>query len=122
MLNCRNASSSSGDWRQVPSSGAFSLARMIQGFTDWNFSMKLSMSTTRSRTIGKLASGSISTTSPYSASAVLQVSLGSPFTFMPQLPQTAMRQDQRWERVGSTSSLMKLMASRTFQSGRHSIS
>ena len=36
----------------------------------------------------------------------LQVSLGSPFTLMPQLPQTAMRHDQRWESVGSTSSLM----------------
>ena len=60
-----------------------SLAVMIQGFTFLNLSMKPSISTTRSRTIGKFARGSTSTVSPYSESAVLQVSFGSPFDHHP---------------------------------------
>jgi hypothetical protein len=68
--------------------------------------MKPSISITRSRMIGKFASGATSTVSPYSASDVLQVSFGAPFTFIPQLPQTAIRHDQRCESVGSISSLM----------------
>ncbi len=47
-----------------------------------------------------------------------QVSLGSPFTFIPQLPQTPIRQDQRKESEPSSRSLMWLRASRTTQSFR----
>jgi hypothetical protein len=47
----------------------------------------------------------------------LQVSDGLPFTIIPQLPHTAIRHDQRCESEPSSSSLMKLSASRTFQSG-----
>ncbi len=116
-LNCLNCSSSSCDCRTGPSSTAFSLARMIHGFTLLSLSMKPSSSTTRSRTTGKFASGATSTVSPSSESASLQVRLGLPLTIIPQLPHTAIRHDQRCASVPSISSLMKLSASRTFQSG-----
>ena len=92
---------------------------MIQGLTLSNLCMKPSSSTTRSRTTGKLASGSITIRSPKSLIDVLQVSLGSPFTIIPQEPQTAMRHDQRCDTVASISSLMKFTASRTFQFSSH---
>ena len=82
------------------------MARTIQGFTDFSFSMKPSISITRSRTTGKFASGATVTVSPYWRRWSLQVRRGSPFTIIPQLPHTAIRHDQRCESVPSTSSLM----------------
>ena len=68
---------------------------MIHGFTSWNFSMKPSISTTRSRTTGKFERLDHDGVAVVADRRVLQVSFGSPFTIIPQLPHTAMRQDQR---------------------------
>ena len=69
--------------------------------------MKSVMSTTRSRITGKLASGSMRTgPGARSDRNVAQVSFGSPLTIMPQLPQMPIRQDQRYDSVPSSSSLM----------------
>ena len=45
--------------------------------------------------------------------SVLQASLGSPLIIMPQLPQTAIRHDQRNERLPSCVSLMDCKACST---------
>ena len=47
------------------------------------------------------------------------MSLGTPFTIIPQLPHTPMRQDQRYVTVPSIWSLMWFNASRTTQSFRY---
>ena len=59
-LNWRYWSTCAGVCRFSPAKSAVG-SRMIQGFTELSFSMKLLMSTTRSRTTGKLASGSTTT-------------------------------------------------------------
>src|SRR6478735_4544494 len=99
MEYCLNRSSCSGDCRYSPCSSGCSVVRISHGLTDLNFSMKPVMSTTRSRTTGKLANGSTRMGwSPYSLQKVAQVSLGVPFTFMPHDPQTPIRHDQRYVR------------------------
>src|SRR5678816_1009183 len=107
MPNCLYSSSSSGVCRYSPSDSSFSLLRMIHGLTDTSFRMKSPISTTRSRMTGKFRSGSTFTGPlPYSDRNVSHVSLGSPFTVIPQLPQMPMRHDQRYVSDPSTRSLM----------------
>ena len=84
--------------------------------------MTPSNSMTRARTTGKCASGATSMVAGSSLTGCMQVSDGSPFTCIPQLPHTAMRHDQRCESVPSISSLMKFSASSTFQSDWHGTS
>src|SRR6266481_6307180 len=106
MLNCLYASSCSGVWKYSSSSG-FSTLRMIHGFDFDSFTRKSEVSTTRSRRTGKLFMGSTRTgPGAYSDRNAAQVSLGTPFTVIPQLPQTPMRQDQRNDRDPSRWSLM----------------
>src|SRR3989304_4150912 len=79
-----------------PSSGGASLSRMIQGLIRTSFSMKSSMLTTRSLTMGKWARGSTVIVRPLNSwRKVAQVSRGVPLMFVPQLPHTPMRHDQR---------------------------
>src|SRR5216117_2844801 len=107
MLNCLYSSSSSGVCRYSPSDSGFSSARMIHGLTATSFRMKSPISTTTSRMTGKFLSGSTFTSPfPYSDRNVSHVSLGSPFTVMPQLPHTPMRHDQRYDSDPSKRSLM----------------
>mgnify|MGYP003488773085 CR=1 FL=1 len=69
--------------------------------------MKSSMTITRSRSIGKCASASTRSGPGWnSRRKVWQARRGTPLIIMPQLPQIAMRQDQRNESVPSSSSLM----------------
>src|SRR5262249_23997706 len=123
MLNCLYVSSWSGVCRYSPSADDCSTFLMIHGLTRASFRTKSVRSTTRSRTTGKLSSGSTRIgPGTYSERNVAHVSFGVPFTFIPQLPHTPMRHDLRYERVPSTLSLMWLSASRTTQSFRNGIS
>src|SRR5678816_1186594 len=109
MLNCLNSSSWSGVCRYSPSDTGFSWSRTIHGFTLTSFRMKSPISTTRSRMTGKFLSGSTRTEPPaYSDRNVSQVSFGSPFTVIPQLPHTPMRHDQRNDSDPSSRSLMSV--------------
>src|SRR5580692_4633706 len=95
MLNCLYSSNCSGVWRYSSSRG-FSTFRMIHGFDLASFTRKSEVSTTRSRSTGKFFIGSTRTgPGSYSERNVAQVNLGTPFTVIPQLPQTPMRHDQR---------------------------
>src|SRR3954452_11465826 len=121
MLNCLYASSSAGVWRYSTSGSTTMLpsSRMIHGLTRGSFAMKSDRSTTRSRTTGKFARGSTVTGPGAEAERnVAQVSLGSPSTFMPQLPQMPIRHDQRNDSVVSISFLTWLSPSRTVHSFR----
>src|SRR5262245_32629248 len=105
MLNCLYSLSSSGVWRYSPSESGLSSPslRMIHGFTLVSLRMKSPISTTRSRITGKLRNGSTFTgPGAYDDRKVAQVSFGSPFTVMPQLPQIPMRHDQRYDKVPSS--------------------
>src|SRR5947207_1436084 len=107
MEYCRYRSSSSGDWRYSPCATGCSVLRISHGWTALSLPMKSDMSTTRSRTTGKLASGSTRIEGVvYSLQKVAHVSLGVPFTFIPQLPHTPIRQDHRKVTDPSTCSLM----------------
>src|SRR5207247_7594026 len=107
MLNCLKASSWAGVCRYSPSDSGWSCLRMIHGLTFLSFPMKSVRSTTRSRTIGKLSSGSTRIgPGRYSVRKAAHVSLGLPLTFMPQLPQTPIRHDHRYDSDPSTWSLM----------------
>jgi hypothetical protein len=107
MLNDLYASSCCGVWRYSPSAIGLSVSRTSHGFTVTSFRRKSPMSTTRSRMIGKFRSGSTRIgPGAYAARNVAQVSFGSPFTVIPQLPQTPIRHDQRYDSVPSRRSLM----------------
>lgn len=68
---------------------------MMYGLMASGLSIKWVISTTRSRSIGKLPSASTLMPLVYSRRKVLQASFGTLLTIMPQEPQMAMRQDQR---------------------------
>src|SRR6185503_4603978 len=107
MEYCRKRSSWSGDCRYSPCDTGCSSFRISHGCTALSLPMKSVMSTTRSRTTGKLASGSTRMASVvYSLQKVAHVSLGVPFTFIPHEPHTPMRQDHRKVTDPSTCSLM----------------
>ncbi len=73
------------------------------------FLTKSATVTTRSRSIGKLRSGStVIGSGARSRTKVLQARRGSPLIIMPQLPQIAMRQDQRNDNVPSCGVLDRL--------------
>jgi hypothetical protein len=107
MLYCLYSASASGVWRYSPCFGGFSSFRMIHGLTRPSFSRKSVRSPTRSRITGKPRSGSTRIgPGPAASRYIAQVSVGSPFTIMPQLPHTPMRQAHRYESVPSRVSLI----------------
>ena len=81
---------------------------MIQGLTFFSLCMKSVMSTTRSRITGEVAQRLDADRARADSSDrnAAQVSFGLPFTIMPQLPHTPIRQDQRKESEPSRLSLM----------------
>src|SRR3989442_15197732 len=82
-------SSSWADCLYSPCSGAVSFSRIIHGLILTSFSMKSSMSPTRSLIPGKLVMGSTVIVRPLKSWRKLpQVNLGSPSMFEPRLPHT----------------------------------
>src|SRR5207245_11086006 len=89
-------SSSWADCLYSPCSGAVSFSRIIHGLILTSFSMKSSMSTTRSLITGKLVMGSTVIVRPLKSWRKLaQVSLGFPSLFAPQLPHPPIPHDHR---------------------------
>src|SRR5437879_9332554 len=87
-------SSSWADCLYSPCSGGVSFSRIIHGLILTSFSMKSSMSTTRSLITGKLVMGStVIVALLKSWGKLAQVSLGFPSMFAPLLPQTPILND-----------------------------
>src|SRR5260370_22772879 len=88
-----------GSWADClysPGTGAVSFSRIIHGLILTSFSMKSSMSTTRSLITGKLAMGSTVIVRPLKSWRKLaQVNFGSPSMLAPQLPHTPILHDHR---------------------------
>src|SRR5437879_13352558 len=106
-------SSSWADCLYSPCSGGVSFSRIIHGLILTSFSMKSSMSTTRSLITGKLVMGSTVIVRPLKSWRTLaQVSWGSPTMFAPQLPPTALLHDQRYVRHPSISPSLAFRESR----------